>query len=137
VKKFTITDIIFYAIMGVIALYMLYVKGYIFRDFQSITPQEALVVMRDEDDNVTIVDVRTVGEFQQGHIKNALNIPVQDLSERLDELKEYKDKKLLIYCATGNRSVIATRMLQSDGYSAINIEDGIEGLWEQKVQTTY
>lgn len=61
-----------------------------------------------------LVDVRTVGEFQSGHIAGAANIPVETLAARLGELP--KDKPIVLYCRSGNRSAQAARILRKAGY---------------------
>jgi rhodanese-related sulfurtransferase len=51
----------------------------------------------------TIVDVRSPGEFMGGHVKGSINIPLQEITKRIDELKKLK-QPLVLCCATGNRS---------------------------------
>jgi len=79
-----------------------------------------------------ILDVRTQGEYESGHIKNALLIPVQELSGSLDKLEEYRNEKILIYCASGNRSTVAANILIEAGFENIyNMRNGI-GEWIRK-----
>jgi len=66
-----------------------------------------------------ILDVRTHSEFQSGHIKNALHIPVQELGNRFNEVKKI-NKPVIAYCASGMRSGSATTMLKSQGVDIIN-----------------
>jgi len=76
--------------------------------------------------NPLLLDVRTRGEFRNGHIKNALLIPVQELQKRVGELSEYKHSDILIYCATGNRSTVASKILVDNGFKRItNMRYGI------------
>jgi phage shock protein E len=63
----------------------------------------------------TIVDVRTVDEFNDEHYPNALNIPVDELADRITEFGE-KAKSVVVYCATGSRSAYAARVLRSEVY---------------------
>jgi len=65
-----------------------------------------------------IVDVRSKGEFQGGHIKNALNIPVDSISSNLSKLKN-KDKAIITCCASGMRSGSAKSILKSKGYEKV------------------
>ncbi|SMG40013.1 Rhodanese-related sulfurtransferase [Marivirga sericea] len=76
------------------------------------------------EEGAVIVDVRTKGEFQQGHIKNALNIPVDSISSNLSKLKN-KDKTIITCCASGMRSGTAKGILKSKGYE--NVYNG--GAW--------
>jgi len=74
------------------------------------------------------LDVRTHGEYKAGHIENATLIPVQELQSRIKELAEYKNQDILIYCATGNRSTVASKILIDDGFNRIiNMRHGIYG----------
>ena len=73
-----------------------------------------------------LLDVRTRAEFNNGHIKNAILIPVQDLQRRVGELSEYRHHDILIYCATGNRSTVASKILVDNGFIRItNMRYGI------------
>jgi len=60
-----------------------------------------------------LLDVRTPGEFQTGHIRGAVNIPVQELGRRLSEVPS--GKAVVVYCRSGMRSATAARMLSSQG----------------------
>jgi len=61
-----------------------------------------------------IVDVRTPGEFAAGHLPDAVNIPVGELTRRLSELP--RDRALVLYCASGARSSRAAAFLENAGY---------------------
>ena len=65
-----------------------------------------------------ILDVRSKGEFAGGHIKNAINIPVDQLNNNLLKLKD-KNKCIVCCCASGMRSGTAKRILESQGYQAV------------------
>lgn len=67
----------------------------------------------------TVIDVRTSAEFMGGHVTNSINIPLQELHSRVEELSNYP-QPLLICCASGMRSAQATRFLQAQGISCIN-----------------
>ena len=69
-----------------------------------------------------LLDVRTAQEFANGHIPGAVNIPVDDLRSRLQELPQ--DRKIAVYCQVGQRGYIATRILVQKGFSAANIGGG-------------
>lgn len=73
-----------------------------------------------------IIDVRTRGEYGNGHIKDSTLIPVQELQNRIGELIKYKDDAVLIYCATGNRSTVASKILIDAGFKKVfNLKKGI------------
>jgi rhodanese-related sulfurtransferase len=97
--------------------------------YGDISLQEAKSLM-DENKDMVILDVRTIPEFREGHLKNALNIPVQELADRVNELD--KDDELLVYCRTGNRSSTAVEILQEAGFNKIfHMHDGIS-IWIQQ-----
>lgn len=65
-----------------------------------------------------IMDVRTKNEFQGGHIKRSINIPVNVLGNNLSRLKD-KNKPIITCCATGMRSGSAKSILKSNGYTQV------------------
>ena len=78
---------------------------------------------------LVILDVRTEGEFNDGHIEGAINIPFDELHARLMELNPLYE--ILVYCRTGVRSARAMQILRENGYSKIyNMAGGIEA-WRQ------
>lgn len=74
------------------------------------------------DGSVTLLDVRTVREYGNGHIEGFKNIPVDELRERLDEIE--KDKPVYVICQSGLRSYIGTCILEGNGYNAYNFSGG-------------
>lgn len=74
------------------------------------------------DGSVTLLDTRTVLEYSCGHIDGFINIPVDELRERLDEID--KNKKVYVICQSGLRSYIASRILMGNGYDAYNFAGG-------------
>ena len=67
----------------------------------------------------TVVDVRTPGEFMGGNVEGSINIPLQDLPSRLDEVKALTSP-LVLCCASGGRSGMATSMLSKEGVDCCN-----------------
>lgn len=65
-----------------------------------------------------ILDVRTPAEFAEGHYANAVNLPVQQLKERLAEAGP-KDKPVLVYCRSGHRSAMAKKILVENGWKDV------------------
>ena len=65
-----------------------------------------------------LLDVRTTAEFAAGHVDSALNIPVQELAQRLHELGS-KDRPIVVYCRSGARSASAARLLQAQGFQSV------------------
>ena len=72
--------------------------------------------------NAYILDVRTEKEFNAGHLDNVKHIPLDELRENLAQLPF--DTKIYVYCHTGLRSYIATRILKGNNFNAVNILGG-------------
>ncbi len=76
-------------------------------------------------DGTVVIDVRRDDEWVTGHVTGAIHIPVDDLTDRIDQIPT--DKKVLFICAAGVRSGLACEMAAALGYETenlINIEDG-------------
>lgn len=73
-------------------------------------------------EDYVLVDVRSEPEFKYGHIEGAVNIPVDELRERLDELDP--DKMIVEYCQVGQRGYVADRILSEKGYKVLNVTGG-------------
>jgi rhodanese-related sulfurtransferase len=87
--------------------------------------------LRDEikaNDNLIVLDVRTPVELKGplGYINGAINIPVQELKSRINELEEFKENDIAVICRSGNRSVAATNILLENGFSAKNVFGGMK-----------
>jgi phage shock protein E len=65
----------------------------------------------------TILDVRTKGEFQSGHLKNSINIPIDKLPQSIEKLN--RNKPIITCCASGSRSASARRLLKSKGFEKV------------------
>ena len=74
------------------------------------------------DENVTLLDTRTPREYSHGHVEGFINIPVDELRERIDELD--KTKPIYVICQSGLRSYIATRILKGNGFDCYNFAGG-------------
>ena len=66
-----------------------------------------------------LLDVRTPEEFGDEHLPGALNVPLQELSARLDEIGA-KERDVVVYCRSGRRSAEATRMLRQAGFRCVH-----------------
>lgn len=92
--------------------------------YRELSAQQASEFIRTE--NPLILDVRTQGEYETGHIKGAKLIPVQELASRIDEIQAYRDKDVFIYCRSGNRSTVAAEILSRAGFRKLhNLRYGI------------
>lgn len=93
----------------------------------SVNPGEATLLINRED--AIVVDVREADEFSAGHLPDARNIPGSKLAERISEIEKYKDKPVIVCCATGMRSNKACAELKKNGFSRINNLAGGVDAW--------
>lgn len=118
------TNILYWIAMAGLLFWFAYSKGWVLANFQSIDAKQALH-LAENDSNTSVLDVRTIEEYKEGHLRDATLIPVQDLENNLGMLRQDKDKKIIVYCATGNRSVSASRILEEKGFTPLNVKGGI------------
>jgi NADPH-dependent 2,4-dienoyl-CoA reductase/sulfur reductase-like enzyme/rhodanese-related sulfurtransferase len=76
-----------------------------------------------------ILDVREPGEYKMGHLEGTVNIPLNSLRSRMNELP--RDREILVYCAVGQRAYYATRALRLNGLNARNISGGFRSYGSQ------
>ena len=77
-------------------------------------------------ENYLVIDVRGADEYAAGHVKHAINIPLGELESRLDEINAYKDRNVVLYCNTGNRSGKALDLLKQKGFSMLMNAPGVK-----------
>jgi rhodanese-related sulfurtransferase len=93
----------------------------------AVSATEAESMIKDKK-NLQLIDVRTAGEYAEGHLAKAKLIPLQELDKRLAEID--KSKPVLLYCRSGHRSGNALKLLQGEGYKDVkHIEGGINA-WQ-------
>lgn len=91
----------------------------LFHKIPSISTEELQKLIMNNK-NINIIDVREPFEFKSGHIANAQNIPLEQIS-KINNV----NKKFYIICQTGNRSKMATKFLLKNGINAINVRGGM------------
>lgn len=121
-KKYT--NVLYWIAMVGLLFWFAYSKGWILANFESIDAKQAIQLV-ENDDNVTLLDVRTIQEYKEGHLRDATLIPVEALSQNLGMLSQDKNKKIIVYCRTGSRSVSASRILEKNGFTPLNVRGGI------------
>jgi rhodanese-related sulfurtransferase len=129
-RRTTIIVLVVVAVVSIIAaLYTPTLLHWNKSKYGDVSVQEAKDLIAKKPDLV-ILDVRTASEFSDGHIEGAINIPVEELSNRLSELS--KSDELLVYCRTGNRSATAVSILEDAGFTKIyHMHEGIS-TWIQE-----
>lgn len=90
----------------------------------SISAQEAKSIM-DNESNYIILDVRTIEEYNSGHIPNAILIPDYEIKDKAESILKDKNQLILVYCRSGRRSKNAASTLVSLGYTNIKEFGGI------------
>ena len=82
-------------------------------------------------EDALVVDVRDPGEYAAGHILGAKNVPLARIDERAADLGKRKDRPLILYCDTANRSGKAISALKKQGFTrVVNLSGGL-GAWQQ------
>jgi len=81
------------------------------------------------DAGAQLVDVRADHEWEAGHLPGAIHIALPDLAARAAEID--KDRPVILYCRTDNRSAMATTALTEAGYDAVKLSEGATG-WEEE-----
>lgn len=96
-------------------------------NFQTLPSAEARTFLQNQREGIFLMDVRTPGEFEGGHLEGAINISVDTIPARLAEIPQ--DKTLVVYCEHGSRSKLAAAYLANHGYSTVfHIEGGYSAL---------
>lgn len=92
---------------------------------KSINNEQAQKLIKDNKE-LLILDVRRPNEVKELKITNSINIPLDELEWELEEIEEYKEKAILVYCKVGMRSSVACSILEEEGFSNLyNLRGGI------------
>lgn len=83
-----------------------------------------------EKESHLLIDVRSVGEYEAGHLPKAKNIPLNELPDKLESIP--KDKPVILVCWSGSRSRSATQMLIKEGYENVHNLKGGTMLWKMQ-----
>jgi rhodanese-related sulfurtransferase len=93
---------------------------------RDISQQELLEA---DANNLVIVDVRTPEEYQQGHVPNAINVPLSEIIDNPALLLSAKGTPIVLYCRSGYRAGKAAEALQKDGYQNLSHLEGDMQAW--------
>jgi len=80
---------------------------------------------------LVLLDVRTVEEFESGHIRNSINIPHEILLSNIDLVSEYNDEPLVVYCRSGKRANRVIEVLKKHGFTNVVDIEGDILAWSQ------
>jgi rhodanese-related sulfurtransferase len=98
--------------------------------YRNVSSEEAKQLIDNKD--VVVLDVRTPEEYQEGHIPNAILIPLQELENKLNELD--KKEHYLVVCRSGNRSAQASEVLTSNSFANIYNMTGGMNNWAFEIE---
>ncbi len=99
-----------------------FVAAGVLRGDQPIVHADSLGPAHNESMRPWLLDVRTAAEFSDGHLPDAVNIPLDELRSRLYEIPQ--DRMIVTYCKVGQRGYMATRLLRQKGFDASNLSGG-------------
>ena len=99
-------------------------------EYKKITSDEAKKMM--ETQKVIVVDVRTLEEYNEGHIPNAISVPLETIENEAEAKLKNKDALILVYCRSGRRSREAALKLIEKGYTNVIDFGGIQD-WNGEV----
>ena len=119
------TSIVVLAVVAVLAVMAAFNTQDLFRsgNYGDVSVNEAWDLIQ-ENPEMVILDVRTPSEYEDAHIESAINIPVEEIAGRLNELSA--NDVILVYCRTGNRSGTAVGIMEENGFSKIyHMHEGI------------
>jgi rhodanese-related sulfurtransferase len=94
------------------------------QQLQTISTSELKDRLRHESD-IVLLDVREPHEHAEKNISNSLLIPLGEIPARISELEPYKNREIIIYCRSGNRSGQACAYLAQYGYNVVNLTGGM------------
>ncbi len=95
----------------------------------SVNTVEATQLINRQD--ALLLDVREQNEYAQAHILNARGVPLSQLESRLADYEKFKEKPIIVYCASGNRSSTAATLLRKRGFTnVVNLTGGFTA-WQQ------
>lgn len=93
------------------------------RSGQGVSPTQATFMINKED--ALVLDIRDAGDFSNGHLASAVNIPYSKLASRLDELTPHKERPIILVCKSGQTVGVAGKMLREKGFNAMRLTGGM------------
>ena len=102
-------------------------------NYIDISVEKVHEMLESNPEEIILLDVRTEEEYNAEYIPGAINIPLSDLENRIEELDS--SKAIIVYCKTGSRSRTASETLAQRGFIVYNMEGGINA-WKEKFATS-
>lgn len=79
-------------------------------------------------DQIPVIDVRSAEEYREGHIREAVHIPYEQIADRITTIVPDRDTRIILYCRSGRRAGIAEQALRKLGYTHIENKGGLEDM---------
>ena len=97
-----------------------------------IEPREVARMLRDGEEFV-LLDCRTPEEHEAAHIEGAMLVPLQELSVRIGELRQFEERPIIVHCHKGKRSITVTAVLRELGFENVRSMTGGIHRWSEEV----
>lgn len=94
-----------------------------------ISQQELITALKAPNHNIVVLDVRSAQEYDNGHLVNAINISHNTVSEKLNQLSQYQNSTVVVYCRSGRRAGIAENILINNGFTNVRHLTGDMNGW--------
>ncbi|MFW6092927.1 MAG: rhodanese-like domain-containing protein [Pseudomonadota bacterium] len=113
-----------------VVLLVLFIRNETRRGGQSVSPQQLVDMVNRE--QAVVLDVRERKDFQAGHIVDAVNVPYSALESRLDEVKKYRDRPIVVVCGMGQQAGAAGTLLRKQGFEQVSRLTGGMAEWRNQ-----
>ena len=118
-------------LVGTFALLLvLFIRNESRRGGNSVSPQQLVDMVNRQ--NAVVVDIRERKEYQAGHIVDSVNVPYSALESRLDELKNYRDRPIVVACKMGQTAGAAGTVLRKKGFENVSRLTGGMAEWRNQ-----
>jgi len=94
-----------------------------------MSQQTLIKAMKNHSSDIIILDVRTKAEFDQGHIKGAINMSHNLIEDNIAKLSQYKNKTVVVHCRSGRRAGVAEHILADHGFTKLRHLEGDMNAW--------
>ncbi|MDR2878120.1 MAG: rhodanese-like domain-containing protein [Chromatiales bacterium] len=109
--------LLFLALIVILALLFVNLTKSRLLGFKEVPPNEAVRLNNQE--NALFIDVRSDDEFAKGHIVDAIHVPLPLIDARVNDLQQYRDRKVIVYCESGKRAAHAAVALRKHGFTSV------------------
>lgn len=106
-----------------------FIKRILYRSIENkeISYKDIEELVKNQD--ALIIDVRSIQEYEEGHINGAINIPVYNIKKEINKIEKNTERIIILYCSSGGRSKKAKSELEKLGYKNVyNLKEGIDNI---------